>query len=191
MTPVNFLVTYGAILKPRGSQIVEGRRYATKHLARDCTRVCTNISVALQADESNFMPREHPWICRSMRLVATATAFQTHRRMLECEGSSLVGVTAQTPGLVCGKGSHLLGSKFSMWIVAVDTRHCALRQSVRVRPLKLRPCTQMTARALRINLGRFTQANDCHWPVNGMAPAAGNLSFCVPALNATGMGGLI
>ena len=190
MTSVNFLVTNRAVLKPRRAQIVKRWRHAAEHLPCTGSNIRSYVGVTLQAHKSNFMPGEHPRIRRSVRLVATAAAFQTHGRVLECEGPSLVGVTAQTAGLVCGKSSHLLRTKTSMRIVAVDARHCALRQSVSVRSLKLRPCTQVAAGALRVDLRRLVRPKRASGAMNGVAAAAGDLSFGMPALNAAGVGRL-
>lgn len=126
-----------------------------------------------------------------MRLVTTAAAIQAHRRVLECKGPSLVCVTSQTPWLVGGKGSQLLRSKTSMWIVAVNARHCALRKPVRVGSLELRPCTQVTAGALRVDLRRPVRTERDRIPMDCVAATAGNLSSGVPALNTAGVGCLI
>ncbi len=191
MTSVDFLVAYGAVLEPGRAQVMKRGRNATKYLPCVACRIHSYIGVTLQAHKTNLMPGEHSRICRSMRLMAPTAAFKPHRRVLECEGSSLVCVAAQAARLVRGVSPNLLRTKSSMWIVAVDTRHRALRQSVSVRSLKLRPGTQVATGALRVDLRRLVRPQRRGSPVNGVAPAAGNLSFGVPALDTTGVSRLI
>jgi hypothetical protein len=86
---------------------------------------------------------------------------------------------------------NLLGSKRSVRVMAVDTRHRTLRYPVRVRSLELRPRTHVTGRALRVHLCRFLRNEGRRGPVNCVTPRAGHLAFGMPALQTTHMRRLI
>jgi hypothetical protein len=94
MTAVGFQMADGAVLEPRRAQVMKCRRYAPEHLPSIRGGHCTDVGVTFQTDEPHLMPREHPWIRRTVHLVTGAAALQPHRCMLESERSPLVRVAS-------------------------------------------------------------------------------------------------
>ena len=84
------------------------------------------------------------------------TSLKPYGRMLECEWSTFVPVAFEAAGLVRREGLHHAGPEASMRIMAIHARHCALRNAVLERTLKLRQYIPMATGALLIYSGRFS-----------------------------------
>ena len=147
MTSVDLLVTNGAVPETRRSQIMERWRHNADHRLRaSCLR--RHVGVALKTHVPHFLARQHSRISGTMNFVATGAALQPHWRMLECEGTSFIGVAFKTTRLVCGECPYLPEQKAAMRIVAVRARHRALHKPVSMRSLKLAPGAEVARRAL-------------------------------------------
>jgi len=109
--------------------------------------------MALQANESDLLPREHPWIRRSVRFVTTRTALEPYRRVFKYERPSLIAVAAETARFVGRKRLHHALTEAAVGIVAIDAGHGTFGEPVLERLLKLAPRALMTACALFIDGG--------------------------------------
>ena len=118
MTPVDLLVTNGAVPETRRSQIVERWRHNADHRLRACG-LRRHIGVALETHEPYLLARQHSRVSGAMHFVATGAAFQPHRRVLEREWTSLVRVALETTWLVRSERPYLPEEKAAMRIVAV------------------------------------------------------------------------
>lgn len=186
MAAVDLLVTHGAVLKRGQTQIVKRRRHNSCHFRRRVRK----IDVALQANEPNVRPRQHPWIRRAMRLVTCLAAFKAHWRMLESEWTPFVAVAAEASRLVGREGLKDRGPNAAMRIVAIYAAHVAFRKFVMERPLELGQDVYVAASALRVNCFGLAR----HQRVAGMdfvAGGAGNLVLGVAALDPPDVRGLI
>ena len=76
--------------------------------------------MALKADESNFMPLQHPGIHGAVRLVATAAALHLDGRMLVRERTAHFAMAAYTARLIRVRGIDHARKHAAMGIVAVD-----------------------------------------------------------------------
>src|ERR1700682_3343869 len=105
MTSVDFLVANGAFLIARRPQIMERRRdHAQSRF--DSGRRRGQVGMALQANKTDFLAREHARIRRSVRLMAARAALKSHWRVLECEWSSLIAVTAEATRFIGRERLH-------------------------------------------------------------------------------------
>jgi hypothetical protein len=138
MTSVDLLVANGAVPETRRPQIVERWRHNADHRLRTCG-LRRHIGMALEAHVPHLMACQHSRIRGAMHFVATGAAFQPHRRVLERERTSLVGVAFETTWLVGSERPYLPQEKAAMRIVAVGARHGALHKPVSMGALKLAP----------------------------------------------------
>ena len=125
-----------ALVKAGTPQVVERRRNAAIRVSGQCRRR-SQVGMALEADETLFMPRQHPRIRRPVRLVTGRAAFQFHRRMLERERTSLVTMALEAARLIAVDCLELLESRSAMGVVAVHTGHRAFRHWMMMRTLEL------------------------------------------------------
>ena len=143
MTSVDFLMADGAVLESRRPQIVERRRHDPQcHVRVGGSR---QIGVTLEADQAHFLARQHPRICRAVRLVAAPATFKTHHGMLEGERTAFIPMTVETSRFVRGEYLRHCRPHGAVRIVAIDAGHRGFRQLVVVRPLELRPDIDVTA----------------------------------------------
>ena len=148
--------------------------------------------MALEANESYFLARQHSRIGRAVRLMTGRAAFKPHRTVLESERAALVAMAIQASRFVRAESLRHAGADAAVGIVAIDTTHSALRQLVVVRPLKLSPDVDMATRALLIQRG-WLALDQSVGPVgvNFMAGRAGDLILGMTALQPAHVCGLI
>src|SRR5580704_5279249 len=132
MAAMNFLMTDGAVLKHRGTQIVKSRR----HDARNLRWRRGEKRVTLQAYKTDIGARQHPGIRRAMWLVTRLAAFKTHRSMLERERSTLVAMAREATWVVGRETLEHRGPDAAMGVVAVHAGHGAFWKFVVKRPLE-------------------------------------------------------
>jgi hypothetical protein len=119
-----------------------------------------------------------------MHFVATGTALQPHRRVLERERTSFVGMALETARLVGGERSHLTGEKTAMRIVAVRAGHRTLHKPVSMRTLKLTPSAGMARGTLLIDRGCLPHHEAlAFWLVHPVAAYASNPAPGMSALD--------
>jgi hypothetical protein len=82
-----------------------------------------DIGMALQAEQIHVAHPQHVRIRVSMRNVAGRAAFDFHRLVLEHERALFVGVAGEADGVLRRRGSHLLRTNRTVWIVAIRTLH--------------------------------------------------------------------
>src|SRR5438045_3774648 len=112
MAAVNLLVADRAVLEPRGSQVVESRRYDSGgRLGADR---CRQIRMTFQTHLLNHGPRQPPRIGGAVRLMARGATFKPHRRVFKREGSALIAMTFETAGLVRAETLSHGGARASM-----------------------------------------------------------------------------
>jgi hypothetical protein len=150
MTAVDFLMANSTVPEAWRPQVVKRRRHNADHRLRGGV-LSRHIGVAFKTHVSHLLPRQHFRVSGAMNLMTTGTALQPDRRVLECKRASLVGMALETTRLVSGERPNLPEKKAAMWIMAIRTRHCALRQPVSVRALKLAPGAEMARGALLID----------------------------------------
>jgi hypothetical protein len=85
---------------------MKGRRYNADDL-RGAGCLLRQISMALQANETDFGSRQHLRICRTMRFVTCPAAFSPHGSVFVCEGTTKVGMTLEATRLIRSKGANL------------------------------------------------------------------------------------
>ena len=165
-----------------------GRNYAESRFRWSRRTRCGKVGMALQANESDLLPREHPWIRRSVRFVTTRTALEPYRSVFKCERPSLIAVAAETARFVGRKRLHHARTEAPMGVVAIDARHGAFRNPMLERLLKLTPGAPMATRALFIDGCRLSRHQACRSTcMNRMTRCAGDLALGMTALNASGV----
>src|SRR5262245_7632120 len=98
---MDFLMADRAVPVARRTEVMESRGdYTESCLCRSSRARNGQVSMALQTDESDLLPGEHPWIRRSVRLVTARAAFQSHGRVFERERSSLITVATEAARLI-------------------------------------------------------------------------------------------
>ena len=116
-------MTDGAIAKTRRIQIVKSRRNRHAYYAADGNRRETRM--ALQTHQANLLTDQHAWIHRSMRFMATVTAFKAYRGVFKREWPAFVAMASHASAVIGGKGlSHRLGVA-AMRVVAIHTQDMA------------------------------------------------------------------
>jgi len=103
--------------------------------------------VTFQADKANVGARQHPGICRSMRLMTRLAAFKAHRCMLEREWTPFVAMAFEAPRLIGCEALQHGRTDAAVRIVAIHAGHAAFRKLVVERPLELGPLVEVTAYA--------------------------------------------
>ena len=117
MTAVNLLMADRAIAITGGSQVVEcGRHNSNGGRVHGRLR---EIGVALQANKTNFGTRQHLWIGRPVRFVATLAAFRSHGRVFIRKGPPKIPMTGETTRFIPREGANLLRQKASVRVVAI------------------------------------------------------------------------
>ena len=111
------------------------------------------IGVAFQTYQPHLVARQHSRIRRAVRFMTSRAALHSHHRMLVYEGAALVAMALQAAGLISKGRAHGVEFEAAVGIVAIHTRHGALLQPMRVRPVEGGPLRNVAARALRIDLG--------------------------------------
>jgi hypothetical protein len=86
--------------------------------------------VALQAEQVLLMPHQHLGIHRAVRLVTTGATLESHRSVLECEGTTLVRVTLHASGFISDAHSHLPWVQATVRLVTVHTTDGAFVESM-------------------------------------------------------------
>ena len=127
MAAVNLLMADRAVLVARRTQIVECRRYHSRHANRVIRR---QVGMALEAYEAHLLPRQHARVCGAVRFMASGATFEAHRLVFECEWTALIAVAIQTSGFVCAKALLHRGANGTVRIVAIHAAHGVLRQLV-------------------------------------------------------------
>src|ERR1035437_9996468 len=90
---MHLLVAESAVLEARTAQIMNRRTYGAQcRVGRGTWH--RQVGVALHAYEAHFMPGQHPWIRRPVRLVARPASFEAHRSVLEWKGPHLIAVAS-------------------------------------------------------------------------------------------------
>lgn len=120
-----------------------------------------------------------------------AAALEPHRGVFEGKRPTFIGVTPKAAGLVGGESTDLLRPEGSMRVVAIDTGHRALRKTVSMGPLKLRPRAGMTACTLPVHLGRLGGPKRGWRSMYLMASGTRDLPLRVAALQAARVSGLV
>lgn len=118
MASVNLLVTDRAVLKTRGPQIVERRRYHSYNRTR--VRRNRQIRVALQTNQAHLLPNQHSRIGRAVRLVTRAATLKPHWGMLKRKGTALVPVAIEASQFVGAERLHHRRTDAAVRIVAID-----------------------------------------------------------------------
>src|SRR5436189_104542 len=104
---MDFLMANRAVPIARRTQIVKRRRHYTESRFRRRGRTRRReVGMALQANKSDLLLREHPRIRRSMLFVAAPAALESYRRVFKCERPSLIAVTAETARFVGSERLH-------------------------------------------------------------------------------------
>jgi hypothetical protein len=180
---MNLLMTDRAVSKAGRSQIVERWGHNSQSGVR--FRRHRQVGVAFKTHQPYYLPGQHTWIGRAMRLVASATTLKPHGRVLERKWTALVAVAVEASRFIGTERLHHCRLDTAMRIVAIDAGHGALRQFMMIRQLKLRPDIHMAAGALFIDGGRLADHKVmASVRVNLVARCAGNLVLHVTALEA-------
>jgi hypothetical protein len=148
---VHFHVTHGAILKPRGSEIVK-RGWNAAQL-RVLWIWHGDVGVALQTNLALFVTHQHPGIRRAVRLMASGTTFQPHGRMFENKGSAFIAVAGEASGFIAEGRLHAIGAECGVRIVAIHAGHGAFGKPVFIRPAESSPFGDMAGGAAGVDLG--------------------------------------
>jgi hypothetical protein len=139
--------------------------------------------MALQADEAHFLPGQHAWIGRAMRFMTRTATLKPHCGVLERKGTALIPMAVETPRFVGSERLHHRRANTAVRIMAIDAGHGAFGQLMVIRPLKLRPDVEVTARALVVDGGGLADHQVmAAIRVNLMTGRAGNLVLHVTAL---------
>ena len=96
----------------------------------------------------------------------------------------------EATGFVCSECSYLTSIDRPVRVVAVDARHCAFGQPVRVRLPELCPSCCVASAALLIDLARLSKNHALRIAMHGMAGCTRHLAAAVTSKNAAGMRGL-
>jgi hypothetical protein len=186
MAAVNLLMADCAVLKPRGSQIVESRRhYSGGCLADDCGR---QIGMTFETHLLHHGSRQHARIRRSMRLMACGAIFEPDRRMFKREWTALVAMTLETAGFIGAEVPGHRATCAAVRVVAIDAGHGAFRHSMVKRLLKLSHRIDVACGALLVDgRGLARHQSQRTVGVDLVARGAGHLIFCVTALQAAGL----
>src|ERR1051326_2961416 len=188
---MHLLVAEGAVLEPRRAQIMQRRS--------DCSQVRVGrrrrdrkVGVTLHANESHFVPRQHPRIGRPMRLMARPAAFGTHRSVLEGKWPDLIAVTLRARGFVGAGYLNRTRQRRPVRVVAIHAGHGAFRQPVFVGLLEASPDVGVAGRALLVDFGGLADHQTVRSIlVNRMARGATHLVFGMTAVETAGMSSLI
>ena len=190
MTAVDLLVANGAVPETRRPQVVKRWRHDTNHRLGGGLR--RHVGVTFKAHVPHFLARQHSRVSGAMNFMTTGTALQSHRRVLECERTPLVGVALKTTWLIGREGPNLPEEKAAMRIVAVRARHCSLHKPVSVRALKLAPGAEMAGGTLLIDRSCFPHHQALRFRfMHSVAAQATDAVASMPALDPPYMSGLI
>src|SRR5690242_17698401 len=111
------LVAWAAqIVKRRWSlaEIIQFRGRRIGSWGRDRRRRV--VGVTFQADEADFVPRQHSRVGGTVGFVARVAAFEPHGGVLEHERSALVAMASDAGRLVPERCAHVLRPERSMGI---------------------------------------------------------------------------
>src|SRR4051794_25564435 len=98
MAAMNLLMADGAVLKPRRSQVVEGRRCDTGGCPG--TDRCRQIRMTFETNLLRDGSRQHARIRRAMRLMTAGATLKPHRRMFKRERPALIAMACKASGFI-------------------------------------------------------------------------------------------
>ena len=109
----------GTVLEARAADIVNrGTNRAQGAVGSGGWR--RQVGVALHADLSNFVARQHAWVGGAVGLMARNAAFEAHRSVVERERPDLITVALGTAGFTGARGLERTGQRAAMRIMAID-----------------------------------------------------------------------
>jgi hypothetical protein len=115
------------------------------------------IGMTLQADLLHHWPRQHPWIGRTVRFMASGTAFKADRCVFKGERTALVSMALEAAWLIGRETLRHCGPYASVRVVAIDAGHCAFHHPVMKRFLKLRRDGSVADGALLVDRRRLAR----------------------------------
>src|ERR1035437_996237 len=122
---MHLLVTESAVLEARTAQIMDRRTDRSQCRVGRWTWH-RQVGVALHAHEAHFMPGQHSWIGRPMRLVARPAAFEANGSVLERKGSNFIAVAFGATGFVGSRGLNLPRLRAAVGVVTIHAGHSPL-----------------------------------------------------------------
>ena len=188
---MHLLVTESAVLEPRTAQIVDRRTHRSQcRVGRGIRH--RQVGVALHAHEAHFMPGQHPWIRRPVRLVARRASFEAHRSVLKRKGSHFIAVAFGAAWFVGSRSLNLPGQRAAVRIVTIHAGHSPFRQAVFVWFLEAGPHVGVACGAQCVDFRRLARNQAVRSIlVDGVAGRATHLIPGMTAINTSAVRGLI